>query len=394
MTIPRLPGPLDWLTQGVGAGFQAYDQQKALQYEQALKGANMLNTLIQQGVVKPEQLTDPATAATFAAAKIPAIQAGNVVPSVKAAAAERTVGRINQTTPGSTEESLILDLPDGAQVSERDLLEYATNIKRTVMEKYPSVARKLAGVFAPEAASNEELAINAAADRKRYEYAAEDFVAQAQGDAAKAKALAQADPQYTELVTNGQLSDEFFARAAREYGQIDEKNRQAWAEIAARRAAAEREQRFQYDAQRKSFDVEIAQLQKIVSENQPSMIDAALAGAARTKLQKGTPVDQLSGVEREALAKMQRAAEAQARIDELSNQRGELRGQYIQTTNPTPNPTGNVDPAKVQAVKLSMQRGELTPEQVRASNALTAEEKAQILGGNSGRSGSARPPKK
>jgi hypothetical protein len=391
MTIPRLPGPLDWLTQTVGAGVNAYDQQKMKQYEEAQAGARTIMHLIQQGQLKPEQLSDPATIQAFQAAKIPVPNAANIIPSVKAAEAGRVVGRIQGTTPGSTEESLMLDLPTLGQIKEADFMAEVQKIRDEVFQKYPSVARKIAGVFAPAATTDQELAAGASAAPKEYEFAAENFVAQSQGDATKAKALAQADPQYAELVSSGQLSDEYFARAAREYSLIDEKNRQAWAEIAARRAAAEREQRFQYDAQRKSFDVEIAQLQKTVSENQLSMIDAALAGTAQTKLQRG---EKLSALEQEAIAKMQRGQAAQQQIDEMAKQRGELRGQYISTTNPTANPTGNVNPAKVQAIKLAMQRGELTDEQVRNSPALTAEEKAQILGGTSGRSGSARPPKK
>ena len=124
MTIPRLPGPLDFLTQGFGAGIQAYDQQRAQQYEQAQTGARLILGLIQSGRLDPSMLSDPGFQQTLTAAKVPVPPAGAIVPSPAAARARRETARIEAAPPGSTAESLMLDLPTAGQISEADFLAH------------------------------------------------------------------------------------------------------------------------------------------------------------------------------------------------------------------------------------------------------------------------------
>ena len=390
MTIPRLPGPLDFLTQGFGAGIQAYDQQRQQQYDQANAGARLILGLLQAGNLDPAVISDPTFQQSLQTAKIPVPPASTIVPSVPAEQARQTFGRLKQVTPGSTEQSLMLDLPTAGQISEADFLQQAAQVRKEVADKYPEVARKLAGVFAPEATAIQEKAATASAAPKEYDYAADNFVALAQGDPKKAHQLALADPQYAELVSSGQLSDEYFARAAREYKLLDENQRIKWADVAARRAAAEREARNFFDTTRKSFDVEIAQLQNEIKQNQLSDLDKLFLPSIQQKITKNQP---LNAQEQEILRKTKAVEEASARIDAISSQRQEFRGNFIQSKEP-PVPTGNVDPAKVQQVKLSLQRGEITADDVRKSKLVTEEERALILKSINERPTSKNSPKK
>jgi len=344
MTIPRLPGPLDFLTQGFGAGINAYDQQRALQYTQAQEGARDLINLILQGRVDPMALNDPGVQQTLTAAKIPVPSSENIIPSVPAARARRETARIGAAPPGSTEESLILNLPTAGQISEADFLAQAAQIRKEVMEKYPEVGRKLAGVFAPEATANQERAATASAAPKEYDFAAENFVAQAglalskTGPikdfaqlAANAKALAAADPQYADLVKNGQLSDEYFARAARGWQRLSEEDRIKYADIAAKRLAAEREARYYFGAQDKSYDQDIQRLQGIIKENTPGEFDQIFLTGIQEKIRKGQPLD---ASEQAIVDKIQKRQAAEAEIQRLQGERSDLRDRFIQDRSP------------------------------------------------------------
>lgn len=324
MTIPRIPGLFDWLTQGVGAGFQAYDQQKLKQYEEAQAGARTIMNLIQQGQLKPEQLSDPATIRAFQAAKIPVPNAANIVPSVKALEAERIVGRLGAAPPGSTEESLILDLPTYGKIREADFMAEVQKVRDEVFAKYPAVARKIAGVFAPEAVADQELSARASADPEGYTSAAIRFVANAQGDAVKAKALAQADPQYQELVNSGQLSDEYFAEAARQYALLNENQRIKWAEAANRRAAIDASYR-DFTAQDRSFDQQVQRLQRAIESNKLSQYEQITLGDLQARVAKG---EQLDASEQRTLQKVRAVEEASAEIDRLFQEREDVRDRF------------------------------------------------------------------
>lgn len=390
MTIPRLPGPLDFLTQGFGAGIQAYDQQRQQQYDQAQTGARLILGLIQAGRLDPSMLSDPGMQQTLATAKIPVPPATAVVPSSAAERERRIATTARGVAPGSTAEKLLFDIPGlGSQISEEELRQGLLAVKNKALED-PAMARIMAEVLPPGVAAGREQVASAAYDPGAYLDAAYRFVSQANGDPVKAKAFAQADPQYQELVTSGQLSDEYFARAARQWSMEDEKLRNDRLQALNRRAEIDAAYR-NFQAQDRSFDTEVQRLLRIMDLNQPGVEDNAFINSAQKKLQ-ANPNASLNQFERAAVEKLNAYRQASQDLDNLQNQRGQLRGQFIGTKSP-PVPTGNVDPAKVQATKLGIQRGEITADDVRKSPALTPEEKAEILGETRGRSGSKAPAK-
>lgn len=346
MTIPIIPGPFSALGQGLNEGLDSYRQAEQQKYERANAGARLVLGLIQSGQLDPTaQYANPAFQQQLAQARIPVPPLQAVVPSAAAERERQTVGRLGRVQPGSTEQSLMLKLPTLGDISEADLMGMANKIKGEVMTQYPEVGRKLAGVFAPEATANQERSLNASADSRAYDYAAENFVSQAglalpktpgsqvdfQTVAKNAKALAASDPQYRDLVTNGQLSDEYFARAARQWQRLSEEDRIKYADIAARRLAAEREAKYYYGQQDKSYDQDIQRLQATINQNKPGEFDQIFLPGIQDKIQKGVA---LNANEQEILNKYKARAAAQAQIDQYQAERQDLRDRSIGTMNP------------------------------------------------------------
>ena len=426
MTIPRLPGPLDFLTQGFGSGLQAYDQQRQQKYDQANSGARLILGLIQAGQLDPSMLSDPNMQAQLAAAKIPVPPQSAIVPSVAAEKSRQTVGQLQQVQPGSTKQALMLDIPTLGQISEDDLRSGLNGVKTAAM-KDPAVARIMADVLTPDVAQNLERTRSASSAPKEYDYAAENFVAQAglkmprtkdgridaSALAQQAKQFAAADPQYAQLVSSGQLSDEYFARAAAGFSRLDEEARIKWAEVAARREAAAREARYYYGLQDKSYDQDIQRLQGIINENKPQAFDDILLTGIQAKVQAGKPLD---ASEQAIMQRVQARQAATAEIQRLQGERGDLRDRSINDKNPVvpgqavvppsgaaaaqrrPGPAapsgGTTAPAasdNVSKVRAALDAGQITEADVRASNLITAAEKAQILNERSTRK---NPPRK
>lgn len=392
MTIPRIPGLFDSLGQGLNLGYSAYQGEKEKQYEQAKAGANLILQQIQQGTLRPEQLSDPTTMQMFQQAKIPQIPPQNIVPSVRAATADRTVGRIGATQPGSREEGKLLGFPQVADLKEQEILDMAGEVKARFAAENPAFLRKLGGFLGgPEGAVIEEQAQLGDIGSKTFDDVAFRFVSEAGGNANKAYALASTDPQWKSLIDSGQFSQEFFAKAAREWylGDMDWRTKR----LAAINSGLNQE-RYQFDAQRKSYDVEIGQLQTKIKENALEPIETMTLNVALGQLQNGMLEEQLDPIARGVLQKARANQATQNRIDELQQQRGELRGQYIGATNPTPNPSGEVDPAKVATAKGMIRRGKATEQQTFDTPTLSEAEKEQILGTqkyNAYRAASRRP---
>lgn len=346
MTIPIIPGPFSALGQGLNAGLESYRTAEEQKYERANAGARLVLGLIQSGQLDPNaQYSDPAFQQQLAQARIPVPPPQAVVPSVPAQKA-RAVTQIAQgTQPGSTEQRLLFDIPGlGSQISEEDLKQGLLAVKNQAL-KDPALARLMADVLPSGVAQNREAAMQASAAPKEYDFAAENFVAQAglalpktpdgqvdfQKVAANAKALAAADPQYRDLVANGQLSDEYFARAARGWQRLNEEDRIKYADIAARRLAAEREARYYYGTQDKSYDQDIQRLQKQLDQNKPGEFEQFLLPPALDKARKGLP---LNPQEQDMVQKAQARAQIQQQIDQLQNERQDLRDRSIHDKNP------------------------------------------------------------
>lgn len=405
MTIPRIPGAFDALGQGLGLGLNTYIDQKQQQVDRANAGARLILGLVQAGQIDPSVISDPTFQQTLATAKIPAPPPSAVVPSVPAERARRVAKQAQGVEVGSPEESVLFDIPDvGTGVSELQLRKGLLGVKNAALSN-PAVARIMADVLPAGVAENRERAMAAAAAPKEYDFAAENFVAQAglalpktptgqldfQQLASNAKALAAADPQYRDLVANGQLSDEYFARAARGWQRLTEEDRIKYADIAARRLAAEKEARYYYDAQRKSYDTEVAQLQADIKQNALSDLDKLFLTGIQTKIQKGQPLD---ASEQAIMEKVQKVEAASARIEQLTGEREDLRDRFIGRLNPiktgekiTP-PSGAeaaarrgqhaLDPRLQSAVDL-LKSGQATSEQLKSAKTYTDAEKQAIL---------------
>lgn len=177
---------------------------------------------------------------------------------------------------------------------------------------------------------------------------------------------------------SGQLSDEIFATAAQRYLGMNEEMRLKWGEIAARRAALEREARMMFGTVDKSYNEEIQRQQAIIEEAKLTSSDLAFLDSAKKRAAAGkSDYDQF---EIDALRKVALIENAQAQIDAINKQRGQYRGQFVREKAPDV-PTGNVNPAKVRAAILRIRRkeGGATTDAVKTSPSFTEEEKAEIL---------------
>lgn len=405
MTIPIIPGPFTSLGQGLSAGLESFNAERQRQYEQANAGARLILGLTQAGMLDPSaQFASPEFQTQLERAKIPVPPAGAVVPSSRAQRERIIAGRGQQVQPGSIAEDVLFDINGKYQVSETEL-KTALNDFRIAAAKDPALARLMTDLIPGDIAQGREAAARASIAPKEYDFAAENFVSQAglkmptgpggQPDFAKlaenAKALAAADPQYRDLVASGQLSDEYFASAARRWQRLSEEDRIKYADIAARRLAAEREARYYYDAQRKSYDTEIAQLQATIKQNELSDLDKLFLTSIQQKIQKRIPLD---ASEQEIMRKVQAVEAASAQIDALTGERQDLRDRFIGRLNPivpgeqiTP-PSGAeaaarrgaraLDPRLQAAVDL-LKSGRGTADQLRSAPNFTDAEKKIIL---------------
>lgn len=345
MTIPIIPGPFSALGQGLNAGLESYNAEKQRQYEQANAGARLILGLTQAGMLDPQQqFANPAFQQQLATAKIPVPPPGAVVPSAAAEKQRRFAGRAAQTEPGSVAEDVLFDIPGEGQISQARL-ETALNNFKLAAAGNPALARMMTNLIPGDIAQGREAAQRASIAPKEYDFAAENFVSQAglampksptgQQDfrqlAEQAKALAAADPQYRDLVANGQLSDEYFARAARGWQRLTEEDRIKYADIAARRLAAEREARYYYGVQDKSYDQDIQRFQKTIEQNKPGEFDAIFLPSIEEKVKRG---EQLNAGDALIWQRAQARAAAQAEIDRLTGERADLRDRSIQSRNP------------------------------------------------------------
>jgi hypothetical protein len=376
MTIPQIPGMFSALGQGLERGLDSYNQQKQKQYEEAQTGARLIIGLMQAGRLDPSVISDPSFQQTLQTAKIPVPPAGLVVPS-SAAARERTIAQRGQAVePGSIAEDVLYDIPGEGQISETRLKAALNNFKLAAAQN-PALANLMTDLVPADIAQGRELSARASISPEEYVFAADNFVANAGGDPVQAKRLAQADPQYAQLVTSGQLSDEYFAAAARRWSLMDENMRIRRAEALTRRAAIDRDyQTFQ--AQDRSFDTEVQRLLKVMDQNVLDTTDNAMLGLVRKKLQ-ADPNYQPKGLEQGALDKYNRYVNAQLELDNLQNQRGELRGQFIGRKNPPP-PSGEVDPAIVSTLRGALRRGQKTVQDILTSQRISEPIKEAVLG--------------
>ena len=173
--------------------------------------------------------------------------------------------------------------------------------------------------------------------------------------------------------------------------RLDEEDQIKLAEIAARRAAAEREARLYYTNQIGSYDKEIGQLQATIKQNELTELDKLLLSGIQSKIQRG---EQLSGAEQVIVQKLNAVEQASSRIDELTNERTDIRDRFIGHANPV-NPNAQIvppqgqqpaqrrgakplDPRLQSAVDL-LKSGKGTREQLIQSTSFTDAEKEKIL---------------
>lgn len=420
MTIPIIPGPFSALGQGLNAGLESFNAERQRQYEQANAGARLILGLAQSGMIDPQRaFADPQFQNQLAAAKIPGLNAGAIVPSAPAEKARRIAGRAAKAEPGSVEEDVLFDIPGEGQISQ-SRLETALNNFKLAAAGNPALARMMTNLIPGDIAQGRETAARASIDRPGYNAAAEDFVSQAglampktptgqldfQQLVGNAKALAAADPQYRDLVANGQLSDEYFARAARGWQRLTEEDRIKYADIAARRAAAERQMQNFYGVQDRSYDTDIQRLQKTIDLNKPGEFDPIFLPSIAEKVNRG---EKLNAGDQLIWDRAQARAQAQAQIDQLQGERSDLRDRAIGRQTPvipgqavvppsgaaaqarrpgpaapvgTTNPRGRaaqpLEPRLQSAVDL-LRSGQGTRAQLDATTAFTPEEKKRIL---------------
>lgn len=350
MTIPRIPGVFDSLGQGLSAGLDAYNQQKQQQYAEAIRAANFINMMIQQGAVKPEQLSDPGTQQTFSQAKLPQIQSENVVPSLKAKRSEIVMDRAQTVEPGSIEEDQLFDIPGIGQVTSAKLKMGIEGLQAAAL-KDPALANMLTGLVPSDIAKGKENAARASIAPEPYKFGATNFVAQAaneykktgrpfnaQAVATRAKELATADQDYAGLVGSGQLSDEYFAKAANDYAMQDENSRQEWGKIAAMERSRQSQERIYYDQVLRAYDRDIGQLQAIIKASALTRADEVFVTQAQQKAAKGEPLNDL---ERSALEKYNTVTGTTSALQAKQAERDAIRDRFVTSRIPSqPTETG------------------------------------------------------
>lgn len=433
MTLPIIPGPFSFLKGATDAGLDAYyraqqrkDMLDQIRRQQDMQTAamyiqNILPHLQPQtpapmavpGVSIPGMgMTPPVQVQGAPAYEIPGGVAESLErlgfgrPRLGKSAATRKQESDVRVAEG-TEQPTISTAQSGAiqagaqarsSVAQAALNELISRIKVEAASD-PAVARAIADVLPSEIARGREAAAAASVAPEAYMFAAENFVAQTKGDPKAALKAAAADPQYAELVSSGQLSQEYFDRAAKAYARLEVKDQQAWAEIAARRQAQQSQERLYYDSVIRSYDREITQLQSMRRQFDLEGTENLFAQNAKKKAEAGMP---LSPIEQGALDKVTKQLEIEMQIKAMEAEREDMRSRFIgraipggTTSGAAPQGSGVIRGSSSQAVGSAPQgglsanaqkvldavkAGTLTKADVQKSKALSEAEKAAILG--------------
>lgn len=148
MTIPITPGPFSFLAEA-GDALGEFGKARTRAREEARKGVETLQNLIQLGILPAQTLESKETQHLFQVAGIPPVQQGGTVPQPKNKRAAIELGELNTVQPGTAQARTVAGVPSepvaagtetatvaktGAEVSQAGEQTAQSTLRQNVLE--------------------------------------------------------------------------------------------------------------------------------------------------------------------------------------------------------------------------------------------------------------------